>query len=68
MAKIDATERQWLSVIYEIKLDNRERVALLQQKADIAYNAGHISEAINALSQALKIEQTHGAEFRRNDG
>ncbi len=36
----------------------------MQQKADIAYNAGHISEAINALSQALKIEQTlYGTEF-----
>lgn len=66
LAKIDATERQWLSVILRDKTwDNRERVAsFLQQKADIAYNAGHISEAINALSQALKIEQTlYGAEF-----
>lgn len=66
LAKIDATERQWLNVILRDKTwDNRERVAsFLQQKADIAYNAGHISEAINALSQALKIEQTlYGAEF-----
>ncbi|CGA43156.1 Putative periplasmic protein [Salmonella enterica subsp. enterica serovar Typhi] len=66
LAKIDAAERQWLSVILRDKTwDNRERVAsFLQQKADIAYNAGHISEAINALSQALKIEQTlYGTEF-----
>lgn len=66
LAKIDATERQWLNVILRDKTwDNRERVAsFLQQKADIAYNAGHISEAINALSQALKIKQTlYGAEF-----
>ncbi len=66
LAKIDATERQWLGVILRDKTwDNRERVAsFLQQKADIAYNAGHISEAINALSQALKIKQTlYGAEF-----
>ncbi|HCL5213430.1 TPA: hypothetical protein N2F64_004762, partial [Salmonella enterica] len=57
LAKIDATEQQWLGVILRDKTwDNRERVAsFLQQKANIAYNAGHISEAINALSQALKI-------------
>ncbi|EKT7566021.1 hypothetical protein A8N28_000857 [Salmonella enterica] len=66
LAKIDATERQWLGVILRDKTwDNRERVAsFLRQKAGIAYNAGHISEAINALSQALKIEQTlYGAEI-----
>ncbi|EDN4179997.1 hypothetical protein QF11_001783 [Salmonella enterica subsp. salamae] len=66
LAKIDATERQWLGVILRDKTwDNRERVAsFLRQKAGIAYNAGHISGAINALSQALKIEQTlYGAEI-----
>ncbi|MEA1326515.1 hypothetical protein RPJ61_11290, partial [Salmonella enterica] len=39
LAKIDATEQQWLGVILRDKTwDNRERVAsFLQQKADIAY-------------------------------
>lgn len=66
LAKIDETEQQWLGVILRDKTwTNRERYAsFLRQKARINDNKGHITEAINALSQALKIDQTlYGAEI-----
>ncbi|EAO6765096.1 hypothetical protein K6P75_003149 [Salmonella enterica] len=66
LAKIDATERQWLGVILRDKTwANRERYAsFLRQKARINDNEGHIVEAINALNQSLKIGQTlYGAEI-----
>ncbi|HCS0684776.1 TPA: hypothetical protein OPX77_001977 [Salmonella enterica subsp. enterica serovar Typhi] len=59
-----AWQEQALTWRLKDKKTSTEAASFLQQKADIAYNAGHISEAINALSQALKIEQTlYGTEF-----
>ncbi|EDW6544906.1 hypothetical protein YI89_003203 [Salmonella enterica subsp. enterica] len=66
LAKIDATEQQWLGVILRDKTwDNRERYAsFLRQKARINDNEGHSAEAINTLNQSLKIGQTlYGAEI-----
>lgn len=58
LVKIDVMEWQWLGVILWDKIwDNCECVVFfLQQKVDIVYNVGYISEVINVLSQVLKIK------------